>query len=164
MKSHGVHGRDLDTKLDKCRVGRNCEGRFWCGFCERIVEIPRKGLGAWKERFNHIDDHIHGRIGHLPRDMDEWKCVDPDAPPHLCSGSDTDDDDSLPLAPPDSTRLTGEPQQGHSHNTVASKRKTTDIEPDERKIKRARRDQPLRSGVISCVSKPLPYRCPSSRD
>lgn len=159
MKFHGLHGHEVDTKLDKCRAGRTCESRSWCGFCEKIVETPRKGLmSAWTERFNHIDNHIHGKNGFAKRDMDEWKYVDPDVSPPLYSGSDTDDDDDgLPVGPPDSARLTREPQQGHSRNTVASKRKTTDIEPDERQTKRARRDQPLRSGVITCVSQPLPH-------
>lgn len=164
VKSHGLHDHDLDTKMDKCRVGRNCESRFWCGFCEQIVEVQRKGLGAWKERFNHIDNHIHGKGGYSQKDMDEWKYVDPDAPPPVYSGSDTDDDDDLRLAPSDSARLTREPQRSHSRNTVAPKRKTTDIKPDERQAKKTRHDQPLRSGVISCVSMPLPTWSPGSRD
>ena len=120
------------------------------------METQGKRLEAWKERINHIDNHIHGKNGYSQKDMDEWKYVDPDASPPFCSGSDTDDDDGLRLTPSDSARLTRESQQGHGLSTAASKRKTTDVEADERKIKRARRDQPLRSGVISCVSKPLP--------
>lgn len=150
IRYHGLHGRIVDTKLDKCRVGRNCEARFWCGFCEQIVEIQRKGLGAWTERFNHIDNHIHGKNGSVQKDMDEWKSVDPDAPPpSYGSGSDTDDDDGLRLAPPHSAWPTREPRQGYTRNTETSKRKRIDMEHDERQLKKARQDQPL-SGVISC--------------
>ncbi|KAI1107125.1 hypothetical protein F4804DRAFT_242093 [Jackrogersella minutella] len=63
----------LDTKLEKCRVGRNCEVRFWCGFCQEIIEVRKKGKEAWAERFNHIDDHYHGRNNQAKKEISDWK-------------------------------------------------------------------------------------------
>ncbi|ROV96243.1 hypothetical protein VMCG_07671 [Cytospora schulzeri] len=69
----------VDLKLDSCRVGRNCESRFWCGFCKKVVEIREGGLKAWMERFNHIDDHFSGRHS-AKMSISEWKSCDPDSP------------------------------------------------------------------------------------
>lgn len=48
-------------KLESCRIGRNSQDRFWCGFCVQLVDLRKKGLDAWTERFDHIDDHFMGR-------------------------------------------------------------------------------------------------------
>ncbi|KAI5858174.1 hypothetical protein GGS23DRAFT_616498 [Durotheca rogersii] len=63
----------LESKLERCRIGRNCEARFWCGFCEKIVEIKRDGVLAWTERFNHVDDHFHGRNGQVKKEISDWR-------------------------------------------------------------------------------------------
>ncbi|KAL8860144.1 MAG: hypothetical protein Q9178_003408 [Gyalolechia marmorata] len=44
------------------RIGRNGQGKFWCGFCQKIIELKRKGLEAWEERFGHIDN-LHYKKG-----------------------------------------------------------------------------------------------------
>ncbi|KAL8911539.1 MAG: hypothetical protein Q9171_003303 [Xanthocarpia ochracea] len=44
------------------RIGRNGQGKFWCGFCQKIIELKKKGLEAWEERFGHIDD-LHYKKG-----------------------------------------------------------------------------------------------------
>lgn len=72
-------GDRIDNQLSSCRVGRHCENRFWCGFCTEIIEIARKGVHAWTERFNHIDDHICGRNDLPKKAMSEWQGVDPDS-------------------------------------------------------------------------------------
>lgn len=66
----------VDRKAEECRVGRNCEERFWCGFCREIIEVRQKGLSAWTARFNHIDDHFTGRR-RQKRAISEWQDVDP---------------------------------------------------------------------------------------
>ncbi|KAI2781403.1 hypothetical protein F4815DRAFT_492628 [Daldinia loculata] len=66
----------LDRKLETCRVGRNLETRFWCGFCQEIIKITKEGIGAWAERFNHIDDHFQGRNNQTKRDIGDWKAND----------------------------------------------------------------------------------------
>lgn len=67
----------LDKKLADCRMGRNFESRFWCGFCQKTIEPTGKGGPAHSERFDHIDDHFSGR-GMPKADIKEWKHVDTD--------------------------------------------------------------------------------------
>ncbi|KAK2615408.1 hypothetical protein N8I77_002166 [Diaporthe amygdali] len=79
-KDHGITDpAEIDRRLDYCRVGRDGESRFWCGFCKAIVETKGRDLKAGIERFNHIDDHYSGR--NAPRmDISEWKSMDPEFP------------------------------------------------------------------------------------
>ncbi|KAI0885647.1 uncharacterized protein GGS22DRAFT_161502 [Annulohypoxylon maeteangense] len=63
----------LETKIERCRVGRNSEVRFWCGFCREIIEVKKDGIEAWTERFNHIDDHFHGRNNQERKKIDDWQ-------------------------------------------------------------------------------------------
>ena len=58
------------------RVGRNFQNGFWCGFCKAIVRLQTKGLEAWDERFNHIDD-AHFKRGQC---IDDWYPMDRDLP------------------------------------------------------------------------------------
>ncbi|KAI1778318.1 hypothetical protein F4818DRAFT_296663 [Hypoxylon cercidicola] len=67
----------LDRKLETCRVGRNCDSRFWCGFCREIIEIKKQGENPGNERFNHIDDHYHGRNNQEKREISDWKEENP---------------------------------------------------------------------------------------
>ncbi|KAL8665321.1 MAG: hypothetical protein Q9202_002372 [Teloschistes flavicans] len=57
-----------------CRIGRNGQKGFWCGFCKQIVKLDKKGLAAWEERFDHIDD-MHYKKG---QSMDDWVQLDSD--------------------------------------------------------------------------------------
>jgi hypothetical protein len=50
----------LKTKVEACRIGLNCQARFWCGFCIKLIDLKNKGLDARAERFDHIDDHFMG--------------------------------------------------------------------------------------------------------
>ncbi|OHW94542.1 hypothetical protein CSPAE12_06912 [Colletotrichum incanum] len=84
----------IDKVLEKCRVGRNGEPRFWCGFCIKIVEITAKGANAWAERFNHIDSHYAGRHNLSKKDHSEWVAVDPELPEADLAGSPEDSSDS----------------------------------------------------------------------
>lgn len=79
-KDHGItDSSEIDRRLDHCRVGYDCDSRFWCGFCKTIIETSGRGLKAGTERFNHIDDHYSGRNSPR-RDISEWKSLDPDLP------------------------------------------------------------------------------------
>jgi hypothetical protein len=74
IRDHAV----LDKKLAECRMGRNFDSRFWCGFCQKTIEPTGKGGPAHSERFDHIDDHFIGRD--MPKaDIKDWKHVDTDA-------------------------------------------------------------------------------------
>ncbi len=101
-----IHGmkdlKDLEIKLESCRIGRNYDDRFWCGFCQTIVEITKSGLGARSERFDHIDSHFTGKGNMSQKDISDWKKVDPDQSPKgrdLCA-PDSDDSNHSPSPPP----------------------------------------------------------------
>lgn len=68
---HGVEEADVGRRAAEARhLERAFPSRFWCGFCERMVEV---GAGdAWTERFNHVDDHFMGRRGRARRSIVEW--------------------------------------------------------------------------------------------
>jgi hypothetical protein len=66
----------LNEKVEDCRIGRNCQDRFWCGFCIKLIGLKKKGLDAWTERFDHIDDHFMGRSGLIAQDIQDWIPVD----------------------------------------------------------------------------------------
>ncbi|CAG8977457.1 hypothetical protein HYALB_00007790 [Hymenoscyphus albidus] len=63
-------------KLESCRIGRNSQDRFWCGFCVRLIDLRKKGLDAWTERFDHIDDHFMGRDKFEKLGIRDWVPVD----------------------------------------------------------------------------------------
>jgi hypothetical protein len=77
-KEHYVSDDDevINEKLETCRIGRNSQDRFWCGFCIKLVELKRKGLDAWTERFDHIDDHFMGRNSLAKQDIRNWIPID----------------------------------------------------------------------------------------
>lgn len=79
-KDHRVEDEAIiKAKTDRCRIGRNCQSRFWCGFCGKSVDLKKKGLDAWTERFDHIDDHFMGR-NMTKQSIREWIPVDSDKP------------------------------------------------------------------------------------
>ena len=98
-KEHEVSDPEvLKTKIDACRIGRNCQARFWCGFCVKLVDLTKKGVEAWTERFDHIDDHFMGRHGLTKQDIQDWIPVDGDKPRgdlEIPSGQSTGKDSSL---------------------------------------------------------------------
>ncbi|QSZ36502.1 hypothetical protein DSL72_006382 [Monilinia vaccinii-corymbosi] len=80
-KEHEVISQDaVKTMVEACRIGRNCQARFWCGFCKRLVDLKKTGFDAWAERFDHIDDHFMGRRGIQKQGIQEWFPVDSDKP------------------------------------------------------------------------------------
>ncbi|KAK2759113.1 hypothetical protein FQN54_003212 [Arachnomyces sp. PD_36] len=46
----------VSAYLKRDEIGRNGQSRFWCGFCRQIIPLKHRGMDAWNERFNHIDD------------------------------------------------------------------------------------------------------------
>ncbi|KAH7026145.1 uncharacterized protein B0I36DRAFT_352048 [Microdochium trichocladiopsis] len=75
--AHGIKDpHQIDLKIEHCRVGRNYDERFWCGFCNKIVQTKSKGQSAGMERFDHIGDHYAGRRGHPRQNPEDWKHVD----------------------------------------------------------------------------------------
>lgn len=97
VKTHQMSDPDTTKeKLDSCRIGRNCQSRFWCGFCNKLVELKKKGVDAWTERFDHIDDHFMGRHGLPKQGIHDWVPMDSDKPkgeissPHSLTSPDED--------------------------------------------------------------------------
>jgi len=81
VKVHEISDNDtIKTKSDTCRIGRNCQARFWCGFCEKLVELKKRGVEAWTERFDHIDDHFMGRHTLPKQSIQDWVPMDSDRP------------------------------------------------------------------------------------
>lgn len=70
----------IKAKLDNCRIGRNCQSRFWCGFCNKLIDLKRRGVDAWTERFDHIDDHFMGRHKLTKQSIQDWVPMDSDRP------------------------------------------------------------------------------------
>ncbi|KAK5634661.1 hypothetical protein RRF57_010374 [Xylaria bambusicola] len=67
----------LDARLEKCRVGRNYDTTFWCGFCRKIIEIKQhSNQPLLAVRFDHIDEHFSGRNDQRRKDISEWKDFD----------------------------------------------------------------------------------------
>lgn len=80
-KSHNMSDDSAITwKVDKCRIGRNCQSRFWCGFCFKLVDLKKAGVEAWTERFDYIEDHFMGRGGFPKQSIRDWVPMDSDRP------------------------------------------------------------------------------------
>lgn len=93
VKEHKFKSANTKDKVDTCRIGRNCQARFWCGFCKKLVKLSARGTEAWTERFNHIDEHFMGRNGPAER-IQDWVPVDSDKPK-----GDLQNSSSLPSSP-----------------------------------------------------------------
>lgn len=66
----------VEDKLESCRLGRHCDPRFWCGFCEQIIEIKETGVNSWTKRCDHIDNHLFGKDGLEKKRISEWKYLE----------------------------------------------------------------------------------------
>ncbi|OAQ74825.1 C2H2 type zinc finger domain-containingprotein [Purpureocillium lilacinum] len=76
QKDHDVKGaEEIEEMLEKCRMGRHCGPRFWCGFCVEIIEISaiERGGNSWTKRCDHIDNHLFGKEGLEKKDISEWR-------------------------------------------------------------------------------------------
>ncbi len=62
----------LNDQVTKCTIGKNCQGRFWCGFCKVVIELKERRNAAWDERFDHIAQHFEKER----KNIDEWVCVE----------------------------------------------------------------------------------------
>lgn len=65
--NHGVSLEETDATISRCKIGKNFQGTFWCGFCKKIKPSEGRRNKAWDERFNHIGGHFKaGRV------IDAW--------------------------------------------------------------------------------------------
>ncbi|KAF2806834.1 uncharacterized protein BDZ99DRAFT_523400 [Mytilinidion resinicola] len=70
-EKHTVIGEEAANEVKSCRIGRNGQGQFWCGFCQKIIPLQNKRSAAWDERFNHIDEHFRDK-----KDITTWLCLE----------------------------------------------------------------------------------------
>lgn len=76
-EAHRVKDPEIVRKQCKLRrVGRNGQRGFWCGFCQTVVSLKKRGLEAWDERFTHIDEE-HFKKGQR---VDDWFPMDKELP------------------------------------------------------------------------------------
>jgi hypothetical protein len=66
------YDHDIENKLESCRLGRHCDPRFWCGFCNQFIEIKEKVVNSWTKRCDHIDNHLFGKEGAEKKNMGDW--------------------------------------------------------------------------------------------
>ncbi|CAA9957545.1 hypothetical protein PTMSG1_01153 [Pyrenophora teres f. maculata] len=71
-QQHKATSVGLEELIKKSRIGKNCQGSFWCGFCQMVVELKAKRNAAWDERFDHIANHFEKQH----RSIDEWICAE----------------------------------------------------------------------------------------
>lgn len=63
--------RERKRKCGTSRIGAAGQDSFWCGFCEKIIQLEAKGIKAWDERFDHIDnDHFKSGMG-----INRWRSM-----------------------------------------------------------------------------------------
>jgi hypothetical protein len=75
-KDHNISDiRFIKKKVDNCYMAKNCQIRFWCRFCNKLIDL-KKGMDAWRERFDHIDDHFMGRGCFKKQSILDWTPVD----------------------------------------------------------------------------------------
>ncbi|KAF6833898.1 C2H2 type zinc finger domain protein [Colletotrichum musicola] len=157
QKEHKIENSSrIDEALERCRFGRTCDARFWCGFCVNLIETTKKGNNskgnsakgnsAWNERFDHIDAHYSGRDNGVKRDISEWKNVDPDLPDIDLTASpddssDAESDDEAAVSPPASS----------GQATLGESRKRGPADDDEQPSRKRTKHQTLVQSW-SCVS------------
>jgi hypothetical protein len=57
---HSADDDQVDQQIREQRIGRDCQSRFWCGFCGEIVPLQKKGVEGANERFDYIEGHFRG--------------------------------------------------------------------------------------------------------
>jgi hypothetical protein len=81
LRDHGLDSpRAVEEKLERCRMGRHCDQRFWCGFCVKVVEIHEPGVNMWTKRCDHIDNHLMGKEGLVKKRSSEWEYLEDQQP------------------------------------------------------------------------------------
>jgi len=131
----------IQRKIDARRIGANNQVHFWCGFCERIVNLTQKGVDAWTERFNHIDEHFMGKNGRTKQSIAQWKAADGEAEGVQQNVS------SQPRSPNGSDHGTSDDSSPSSSDTSSSSPDISmmppspDTAPTQQKRKRANSDE-----------------------
>lgn len=147
---HSMPSQEQRCKETKrCRIGKNCQGQFWCGFCNKVIELKERRNAAWDERFDHIAYHFEKEM----KNIDEWVCVEKNQTKRELSEKTNryvfEDDDEMegntagdvnednpmpppPVAVPETSpvsRNPGPPPPSESYTQVDSKKRHRTAEP-----------------------------------
>ncbi|KAJ4355199.1 hypothetical protein N0V95_003159 [Ascochyta clinopodiicola] len=91
--------------LDRCKIGKNYQGQFWCGFCRKITALVLKDNAAWDERFSHIASHFEKDTP--KKCIDDWICVEENRTKRQLQEDMVDEkDNELDVEEPDDDRIT----------------------------------------------------------
>ena len=162
----------VSSKLTSCHMAHNGQGRFYCGFCVKVIELKRKGWDAWAERFDHVDDHFMGRHGQPAKNIKDWvpitgdksegesasSCPTTTHQQLTSDGSESSGSGSPEESSPDATQSEGSPPNVNTPREEEErprKRKSTDEVPIDQATKRAKNTEG--DPVIHCVCCTSPY-------
>ncbi|KAI9694344.1 MAG: hypothetical protein M1820_008992 [Bogoriella megaspora] len=71
-----ANSTEIESEAKVRHIGRNGQGRFWCGFCNDVIKLEQRGIDAWDERFKHIGDHFNKE----ERNIGDWICLETNKP------------------------------------------------------------------------------------
>ncbi|KAI9657593.1 MAG: hypothetical protein M1821_002769 [Bathelium mastoideum] len=77
--AHAYTEEQVKVECSERHIGRNGQGRFWCGFCKTVLKLEQRGIEAWDERFKHIGDHFNKDC----YDIKDWLCLETNKPKGL---------------------------------------------------------------------------------
>ncbi|CAN9341534.1 unnamed protein product [Alternaria alternata] len=69
---HKTPCEEAQKRLDNSKIGKNCQGSFWCGLCGVVKQLKERRNAAWDERFDHIAYHFEKE----KRSIDDWICAE----------------------------------------------------------------------------------------
>ncbi|CAN9330687.1 unnamed protein product [Alternaria sp. RS040] len=69
---HKTPCEESQKRLDNSKIGKNCQGSFWCGLCGVVKQLKERRNAAWDERFDHIAYHFEKE----KRSIDDWICAE----------------------------------------------------------------------------------------
>jgi hypothetical protein len=73
---HKLPHEVVQARVEDSRIGKNCQGSFWCGLCKAVKQLKERRNAAWDERFDHIAHHFERD----ERSIDEWICAEENRP------------------------------------------------------------------------------------
>lgn len=167
QKDHLISENIVASKVEACHIGRNCQERFWCGFCVKLIDLEQRTMGAWTERFDHIDHHFMGSHGFAKQSIQEWVAVYSSDRPKPTSRYETPEDSSQSpdlkssnASSPESTDQ-ARPSSVDTATIIDAqggpKRKHTDDDVNKRPRKQRSRTS-TGGSVVYCVSSRFLYR------
>jgi hypothetical protein len=59
---------EFNSQVTKQHLNTDFQPQYWCGFCQAILRLVKKGKEGIHERYDHIAQHITGEGWH----MDDW--------------------------------------------------------------------------------------------